>query len=329
MYAGGKRREGRGRKAGASRKEETAVTRVLRYPRMCALFCVGVLSCAVARDLCVSAGQEGWARVLLVVTLVLLAVSLTLLSCRFFVEDEGVGVGILLRVRRTAWQDLSSLGVLCCNSRRMYLYGLYGSSGFLQMLHRAPQCGKWGFVVPLSRRLISAILTRCPYEVDFSHISRPKPQGGMRMLWHQAALYAVVMLPSAALAFVTGAAMLVRASGLSAFASVAGLTLCACLLFAMGVFLLYRALLAVALCPRIGEQGVRAGLGLYMPWTEIRFGYVHRMGQVSGMFLLSQRLEKTGKRDAPPMVCLSLPDTSTLLLAYLTYCPYAEKGLAQ
>lgn len=305
------------------------MTRVLRYPRMSAAFCAGVLSCAVARDLCVSAGQDGWARVLLVVTLVLLAVSLTLLSCRFFVEDEGVGVGFLLRVRRTAWQDLCSLGVMCCNSRRMYLYGLYGPTDFLQMLHRAPQCGKWGFVVPMSRRLISAILNRCPYEVDFSHIPRHKPHGRMRMLWHQAALYTVVMVPGAALAFVTGAAMLVRASRLEVFVSVLGLTLCACLLFAMGAFLLYRAALAVLLCPRIGEEGVRAGLGLYMPWPEIHFGYVHRMGQVSGMFLLSQRLEKTGKRDTPPMVCLSLPDTSTLLLFYLTYCPYAEKGMAQ
>ena len=26
-------------------------------------------------------------------------------------------------------------------------------------------------------------------------------------------------------------------------------------------------------------------------------------------------------------MCLSLPDTSTLLLAYLTYCPYAKKHL--
>ena len=306
------------------------MTRVLRYPRLCALACVSALACAIGRDLCVSGQADGWARVLLVMTLVLLGVSLVLMSCRFFVEDTGVGVGFMLRVRRTSWQDLSSLGVLCCNSRRPYLYGLYRRSpDFLKLIHRAPSCGNWGFIVPLSRRVINAVLTRCPEEVDFSHIPRQKPGRPLRMLWHQAALYTVVMVPGAALAFVTGAAMLVRASRLEVFVSVLGLTLCACLLFAMGAFLLYRAALAVLLCPRIGEEGVRAGLGLYMPWSEIHFGYVHRMGQVSGMFLLSQRLEKTGKRDTPPMVCLSLPDTSTLLLFYLTYCPYAEKGMAQ
>jgi len=73
---------------------------------------------------------------------------------------------------------------------------------------------------------------------------------------------------------------------------------------------------------------VRAGFGVYMAWEDVHFGYVHRRAQVSGMFLLSQPLETVGKRGQKAVCCLSLPDTSTLLLAYLTYCPYAEKGIS-
>ena len=106
------------------------------------------------------------------------------------------------------------------------------------------------------------------------------------------------------------------------------LTLAACGMFAAGLFLLYRALVAVTTCPWISEEGVRAGIGVYMPWEDVHFGYVHRRAQVSGMFLLSQPLEKAGKHGEQAVYCLSLPDTSTLLLAYLTYCPYAEKGIS-
>ena len=49
------------------------MTRVLRYPRLCALACVSALACAIGRDLCVSSQADGWARVLLVMTLVLLS----------------------------------------------------------------------------------------------------------------------------------------------------------------------------------------------------------------------------------------------------------------
>ena len=85
---------------------------------------------------------------------------------------------------------------------------------------------------------------------------------------------------------------------------------------------------AVTTCPWINEEGVRAGVGVYMPWEDVHFGYVHRRAQVSGMFLLSQPLETAGRHGEQAVYCLSLPDTSTLLLAYLTYCPYAEKGIS-
>ena len=100
------------------------MTRVLRYPFLSAVCCLSALACAVARDICVGEGLSGWARVLLVMTFVLLGLCFTLLSCRFFVDEGGVGVGFLLRVRRTSWDDLASMGVLSCNSRRTYLYGL-------------------------------------------------------------------------------------------------------------------------------------------------------------------------------------------------------------
>ena len=75
------------------------MTRVLRYPKMSALACRGAMLCALARDFCVSASLHGWARVLLVATLALLALCVALMSCRLFVDEVGIGVGFLLRVR--------------------------------------------------------------------------------------------------------------------------------------------------------------------------------------------------------------------------------------
>ena len=305
------------------------MTRVLRYPFLSAVCCLSALACAVARDICVGEGLSGWARVLLVMTFVLLGLCFTLLSCRFFVDEGGVGVGFLLRVRRTSWDDLASMGVLSCNSRRTYLYGLYHDSpGFLEMLHRAPGCGRWGFVVPTSRKLVRAVVAFCPQEIDFTPAPKTHSVNPLRPLWHQAAVYLLMLIPGAALAFFTGTMMLFRASELPGALSVIGLTLAACAMFAAGLFLLNRAAVYVTACPCINEEGVRAGFGMYMSWEDVHFGYVHRRAQVSGMFLLSQPLETVGKRGQKPVYCLSLPDTSTLLLAYLTYCPYAEKGIS-
>ena len=305
------------------------MTRVLRYPFLSAVCCLSALACAVARDICVGEGLAGWARVLLVMTFVLLGLCFTLLSCRFFVDEGGVGVGFLLRVRRTSWDDLASMGVPSCNSRRTYLYGLYHDSpGFLEMLHRAPGCGRWGFVVPTSRKLVRAVVAFCPQEIDFTPAPKTHSVNPLRPLWHQAAVYLLMLIPGAALAFFTGTMMLFRASELPGTLSVVGLTLAACAMFAAGLFLLNRAAVYVTACPCINEEGVRAGFGMYMSWEDVHFGYVHRRAQVSGMFLLSQPLETVGKRGQKPVYCLSLPDTSTLLLAYLTYCPYAEKGIS-
>lgn len=196
------------------------MVRVLRYPYLTGLTCLCAVSCAVARDLCVGAGLLGWARVLLICTFVLLGLCFSLLSCRFFVDELGVGVGFLLRVRRTAWHELASVGVLSCNSRRTYLYGLYThSTGFLELLHRAPGCGSWGFVVPTSRRLVSAVLDLCPEEIDFTPAPRKHPVNPLRPLWHQAAMYMLLLIPGGALAFFTGAMMLGprQRNGLSPF----------------------------------------------------------------------------------------------------------------
>ena len=134
------------------------MTRVLRYPRLSALSCITVMLCALGRDACVSAGLAGWAQVLLIITIALTCVCMALFSCRFFVDEVGIGVGFLLRVRRTAWEDVASFGLLCCNSRRRYFYGMYrGATDFINLIHRAPQCGSWGFVVPASRKLIRAV----------------------------------------------------------------------------------------------------------------------------------------------------------------------------
>ena len=172
------------------------MVRVLRYPYLTGLTCLCAVSCAVARDLCVGAGLLGWARVLLICTFVLLGLCFALLSCRFFADELGVGVGFLLRVRRTPWHELASVGVLSCNSRRTYLYGLYqGSNGFLELLHRAPGCGSWGFVVPTSQRLISAVLDLGPETIDFAPAPRKHPVNPLRPLWRQAAMYMLLLIP--------------------------------------------------------------------------------------------------------------------------------------
>ena len=302
------------------------MVRALRYPRLSIATCALTLCAALARDICTGRGLSGWANVLLVATLSMMTVCLVLFSCRFFVDERGVGVGFLLSVRHAEWQELAALGVLCCNSRRPYLYGLYRQSpSFLKMLHRAPRCGPWGFVVPLSRRLSSEIALRCPYEVDFSPIPHPARAKRLRPLWHQAALYALLMLPGIAVAFGTCALMLFYAHQQATLLLSVAPTLGAIGLTAAGVFLVYRMAMLFITCPGINETGVCAGPLLYLPWEEVRFGYVHRVARMSGLFLLSRPLGDTDRRGAAPVVCFSVPDTSTMLLAYLTYCPNAPK----
>lgn len=304
------------------------MVRVLRYPRMFYSVCALTIVCALLRDVCVSASLDGMARVLLIVTAALLALCLSLMSCRFFVDVQGVGVGFLLRVRRTRWEDVAALGLVCCNSRRQYFYGMYrGSTDFLNMLHHAPACGPWGFVVPMSRRLLQAFGEFCPFEINLSFTPAQKRSGRLRRQWQHAALYALMLLPAAAIAVTTGAMMILRAAQTQRWMTALWLTLGAMGLFAAALTLLRKAGSAAVTCPAFSEHGVCAGAGLYLPWEEVRFGYVHRFGRMSGMFLLSQPLASVKGRGAPPVACLSMPDTRTLLIAYLTYCPHASKGM--
>lgn len=301
------------------------MVRALRYPRLCKAACVLTLLCALGRDACVGAGQLGWAAMLLFATVLGLAACFCLMSCRIVVDEMGVGVGFLLGMRHIAWDEFAALGALCCNSRRTYLYGMYrGSADFIHMLHRAPRCGDWGFVAPLNRRLAGAIHDYCPYPVELTPPPRCKKPEGMRPLWHQAALYALVMFPAAAVAEATCVWML--SYGAQEGASFA-LTLGAAAMCAAGVLLARRAVNTFLTCPFISEAGVSVGRGLYMPWEDVRFAYVQRMGRVSGLFFLSCPVSEASRLSAPPVVCLSVPDTSTLLLAYLTYCPHAPKDM--
>ena len=302
------------------------MTRALRYPRLTAAACAAAIVCAMVRDACIAAGLSGWGHVMLIATIVLLALGVMLLSCRFFVDEVGVGVGFLLRVRRTTWEDIASFGLLCCNSRRSYFYGMYeGETDFINLIHRAPQCGSWGFVVPVSRKLQRAVSMYCPFPVDLAPHIRQKRQGRLRAQWHQAAVHSAILLPGALVALATGTLMLMQSAN-SGRASIA-LPLLAMGLYLAGVTLLYRLSSTLSTCPGFNEQGVCAGRGVYLPWDHVRFCYVHRIAQMSGLFLLSQPLETMHRRGAPPMYCLSMPDTRTMLLAYLTYCPYASKGM--
>lgn len=303
------------------------MVRVLRYPRLSILACSGAFAAAIARDVSAKSALPGLSGLLLTLTLLFLLAGLCLLSCRFLVDREGVGVGFLFRIRRTAWEDLHALGTLVCNSRRVYLYGLYKSSpDFLHMLNRAPRCGRWGFVVPMSKRLACAVATYSPIELDlYTGVLRRKEKG-MRPVWHHALLQLATAIPAAAAALLTAGALVLSALASAAFIPCAARTGMAFLLAFVALQLLYRAYLGLQTCPHISEQGVSMGRTLYLPWSEVRFGYVHRMGRVSALYLLSAPLDQTARMGGAPIVCLSMPDTSTLLLAYLTYCPHARKS---
>lgn len=304
------------------------MTRVLRYPRMFACVCAATFTCAALRDFCVSRGFHGYSQVLLYATLLLLPVCLTLLSCRFVVDAEGVGIGFGLRLRRTPWSDIAAFGVLHCNSKRRYLYGMYrGHTDFLNLLHRAPVCGSWGFVVPMGRTLLEAVCHHCPFGMDLSPLPSNTHAGRLRSQWKQAALYTLMTLPSSAAALITGALMIRRAAHIGGGFSVFALTLGAAVLVFTALALIYRTANTVMTCPAFNEEGVCAGGGLYLSWQDVRFGYVHRIAHMSGLYFLSRPHYEMQRRNAPPVVCLSMPDTSTMLLAYLTYCPHADRGL--
>lgn len=306
------------------------MVRALRYPRMFYTVCSLTIICALLRDACVGASLDGAARVLLVTTCVLLLLCLILMSCRFFVDARGVGVGFLLRIRRTGWKDIASFGLLCCNSRRQYFYGMYrNSTDFLNMLHHAPGCGPWGFVVPVSKRLLSAVRLYCPFEADLSDPPHIKREGRMRLQWRHTLPYLFITLPAVAVSLATGAWMLLGAANAIRSSTMMWMTLGALTLLAAGFLLLRKLGNTLLTCPAFNEQGVCTGRGLYLPWKEVRFGYVHRIGKMSGMYLLSQPYDAVKGRGTPPVMCMSMPDTKTMLLAYLTYCPHASKGLEE
>ena len=225
-------------------------------------------------------------------------------------------------------QNLAAFGALCCNSRRLYLYGLYKPNpDFLHMLHRAPRCGSWGFVVPVSKKLAGGISACCPWEIDLYTGMRRHREKGMRSVRHHALITVMTSVSAAAAAILTAHALIRRACALPSYALSAPPTLMAMALMYIALRMMYRAYIAATTCPRISEHGVSAGGGLSLSWEEVRFGYVHRMARFSGLFLLSEPLCVLGRAGCPPVRCLSMPDSSTLILAYLTYCPHASKGV--
>ena len=303
------------------------MVRSLRYPYMSAVACASTVLIALGRDACLGAGYESLAQMLLFATVLGLGCCFVLMSCRIAIDEMGIGVGRLLSMRYATWDEFAVLGQLCCNSYRPYLYGMYrGHAEFVYLLHQAPRCGKWGFVAPLNAKLREAIARYCPYPVDLTPMQKNRRPKGMRPLWHQAALYALILIPSALFAFATCRAMIVY--GVEEEASFF-ITAGAALVFAAGILLLQRAVTTFLTRPAISEEGVSVGRGVYIPWEDVHFGYIHRighrLGQISGLFFLSRELDEVARHGARPVMCLSMPDTSTVLLAYLTYCPHAPK----
>jgi len=299
------------------------MVRSLRYPYLSALACASTVLLALGRDTCLGAGYEALAQMLLFATVLGLGCCFVLMSCRIAVDEMGISVGYLLNMRYAGWDELAALGQITCNGRRPYLYGMYkGRAEFVHLLHRAPRCGPWGFVAPLNAKLSEAIGRYCPYPVELSPVPKTVRPKGMRPLWQQTAFYAVILIPAALFSFATSWAMIVYGVEKEASFWVAAV---AALVFAAGVLLVKRTVTTFLTRPAISEEGVSIGRGVYMPWSEVRYAYVQRAGYISGMFLLSRTLDEVSHLGAAPVMCLSMPDTSTLLLAYLTYCPHAPK----
>ena len=196
---------------------------------------------------------------------------------------------------------------------------------FLNLLHHAPACGPWGFVAPLSKKLEEAVKVYCPFPARLTAPQFAAPPRRMRRQWRQALLSALCLLPPGLLAAAAGALIFLRAG--SHPDSAVTLALSALALLLSGAMLLRRCVNAMMICPGFSKEGVCAGRSLYLPWENVRFAYVHRIAKMSGFYLLSNPHGEMLRRGAPPVVCLSMPDTSTLLLAYLTYCPHADRGM--
>lgn len=303
------------------------MVRSLRYPYLSTLACAVTVLLALGRDTCLGMGYDGLAQMLLFATVLGLGCCFVLMSCRIAVDEMGISVGYLLSMRYANWDELAALGMLTCNSRRPYLYGMYkGHAEFIYLLHQAPRCGAWGFVAPLNAKLTEAVTRYCPYPVDLTPIPKAERPKGMRPLWQQTALYALILIPSALFSFATSAAMVIYGVEKEASFMIA---VGAAAVFAAGVLFIRRMVTTFLTCPAISEAGVSIGRGVYMPWEDVRFAYIHRVGQrfgqISGLFFLSSDLKEASRLSAPPVSCLSMPDTSTLLLAYLTYCPHAPR----
>ena len=103
------------------------MVRSLRYPYLCALTCALTILCALGRDTCLGAGAgyQGLAQMLLFATILGLGCCFVLMSGRIAVDELGSGVGRLLSVRYTTWDEFAVLGQVACNSRTPYLYGMY------------------------------------------------------------------------------------------------------------------------------------------------------------------------------------------------------------
>ena len=93
------------------------LVRSLRYPYLCVLACALTILFALGRDTCLGAGYEGLAQMLLFATILGLGCCFVLMSCRIVVDEMGIGVGRLLSVRYTTWDEFAVLGQVACNSR--------------------------------------------------------------------------------------------------------------------------------------------------------------------------------------------------------------------
>ena len=300
--------------------------RFARYPRLQRLVIACCALTALAADLAHGAGNAALARAAFCATFILLPVALLLMRCCLLMDEKGVFIGTPLHRHRLLWRDMDAVGYMQCNARRVYLYGMEkGDDSFARMLHDAPFATPRHFVVPASAALRAAVVSLCPFPPESVFARAEALPRTHRRLLSRLYMPALLLLPGGALALLTGARIALSACR-SAYATLPLCALCASAIgcAAAGLYLLSSAANALSANPVLGPQGVRvgfAGRSLTLRWEDMGALCRLRAPGVGTLYLLSAPLPPAGDSPAqPPLRCISLCDTRSVLFAVHSFC---------
>lgn len=300
--------------------------RYARYPRLQRMVIVCCALTALTADLAHGAGNAALARAAFCATFILLPVALLLMRCCLLMDERGVFIGTPLHRYRLLWRDMDAVGYMQCNARRVYLYGMEkGDDSFARMLHDAPFATPRHFVVPASAALRAAVVSLCPFPPESVFARAEALPRTHRRLLSRLYMPALLLLPGGALALLTGARIALSACQ-NAYATLPLCALCAAAIgcAAAGLYLLSSAANALSANPVLGPQGVRvgfAGRSLTLRWEDMGALCRLRAPGVGTLYLLSAPLPPAGDSPAqPPLRCISLCDTRSVLFAVHSFC---------